>query len=392
MKPTFTHACLLHLLRLYPRAWRERYAAEVAAVLEESPTTFTALFDLLLGILDAYIHNDLFTERKFVMAQRLRSSQIMIYCSAVFFSIVMLIYTSENDFFWYPGLANQYEYHLTLVFVDYSSLLLVLTTLVGSLAFSAVLLKQILAGVHLIGFYAWGMVGATGIAILPFIFDQIVVPNGSSDALAHIIIQLPYISSLLAIFGNEISIALVFVGLQQVLIKKREQRITSSILWLLGVFAPAMLLVIQYRFAPSYLSSYNILGGTILISLIIFGSIFILAQRKRNTALSVRPRYFHFIPTVLITLFMSVILLATLFLTISLHINISDLRLMRYTILSFILLFMALPTALAYFSLARLQCTTCAGLMVVHKQTSYRCTKWLMSHFVQRYDVCLYPY
>jgi hypothetical protein len=129
MKATFARTCSLRLLRLYPRAWRERYADEVAAVLEERPATFMALFDLLLGILDAYVHSDLFTERNFVMLQRLRNSQITIYFSAVFFSIVLLLYRSEDAFFWYPGLANQRGYHLTLVFIDYLSLLLVLTTL-----------------------------------------------------------------------------------------------------------------------------------------------------------------------------------------------------------------------------------------------------------------------
>lgn len=287
------------------------------------------------------------------MLQRLRSSQIMIYCSALFFSIVMLMYTSESSFFWYPGLANQYEYHLALVLIDYSFQILVLTSLVGSLAFSAVLLKQILAGEHLSGFYTWGMVSAVGIAILPGIFYQIVVPTGGSDALAHIIIQLPYISGLLAIFGNGMCTALIFVGLQQVLIKKREQHITSSILWLLGVCVPIVLLVINYHFAPPYSSFYNIQGSAILISLIVYGSIFLLAQRKGHIASSIRSLYFHFIPPVLITLSMSAILLATLFLTIELHINISDLRLMRYTFLSFILLFMALLTALSYISLWR---------------------------------------
>ncbi len=237
MKPTFTHACLLRLLRLYPRVWRERYAAEVAAVLEESPATFAAIFDMFLSILDAYLHSDLFTERKFVMVQRLRSSQIMIYCSAVFFNIVMLLYTSESVYFWYPGLANQREYSLALALIDYSGIFLLVITLIGSLIFIAALLKQVLTDEHRSGFYVWSLLIAAPIVALPFIFYQIVVPADSTDALARVIIQLPYISSMLAIFGNEICVALVFVGLQQVLDKKKAGGFKSSIFGYLALLS-----------------------------------------------------------------------------------------------------------------------------------------------------------
>lgn len=41
------------LLRLYPRAWRERYEEEMLAVLEQHTITPTTIFDLLLGAIDA---------------------------------------------------------------------------------------------------------------------------------------------------------------------------------------------------------------------------------------------------------------------------------------------------------------------------------------------------
>jgi hypothetical protein len=44
------------LIRLYPRAWRERYGEELSALLEDrTPGPFDAL-DLLLGAVDAHIH------------------------------------------------------------------------------------------------------------------------------------------------------------------------------------------------------------------------------------------------------------------------------------------------------------------------------------------------
>ena len=44
------------LLRLYPRAWRERYLAEVAALLDERPPSLRDRLDLLRGAADAWLH------------------------------------------------------------------------------------------------------------------------------------------------------------------------------------------------------------------------------------------------------------------------------------------------------------------------------------------------
>jgi hypothetical protein len=44
------------LLRLYPRAWRERYLAEVTALLEERPPSLGDRLDLLRGAADAWLH------------------------------------------------------------------------------------------------------------------------------------------------------------------------------------------------------------------------------------------------------------------------------------------------------------------------------------------------
>ncbi len=44
------------LLRLYPRAWRERYGEELSALLEDRPTRPSDTIDLLLGAFDAHLH------------------------------------------------------------------------------------------------------------------------------------------------------------------------------------------------------------------------------------------------------------------------------------------------------------------------------------------------
>jgi hypothetical protein len=44
------------LLRLYPRAWRRRYAAEVHAMLDEEPRSLCLGVDLVAGAVDAWMH------------------------------------------------------------------------------------------------------------------------------------------------------------------------------------------------------------------------------------------------------------------------------------------------------------------------------------------------
>src|SRR5260370_9764292 len=42
------------LLRLYPRAWRERYGSEMAALVDDMPADFGVALDLLVGAGAAY--------------------------------------------------------------------------------------------------------------------------------------------------------------------------------------------------------------------------------------------------------------------------------------------------------------------------------------------------
>jgi hypothetical protein len=53
----------MRLLRLYPRAWRERYGVEMLAVLEQHDVTLATRLDLLRGAWDAWTE-----QRRYVMA------------------------------------------------------------------------------------------------------------------------------------------------------------------------------------------------------------------------------------------------------------------------------------------------------------------------------------
>ena len=64
------------LLRLYPRAWRDRYGDELAALLDEQPATLLDRLDLIRGALDARMHpqvpgTDAAPEREIPMDRKL---------------------------------------------------------------------------------------------------------------------------------------------------------------------------------------------------------------------------------------------------------------------------------------------------------------------------------
>jgi hypothetical protein len=77
----------LWLLRLYPPDWRQRYADEYAAVLEQCRLTPRTLWDIVLGALDAHLHAHLVMGRRTSMTQRLRAGEITIFCGYILFVV-----------------------------------------------------------------------------------------------------------------------------------------------------------------------------------------------------------------------------------------------------------------------------------------------------------------
>lgn len=65
------------LVRLYPRAWRERYEEEFVALLDERPASLFDLRDIALGALDAWLRPQVASERR-VMIGRMRNSVLLV--------------------------------------------------------------------------------------------------------------------------------------------------------------------------------------------------------------------------------------------------------------------------------------------------------------------------
>ena len=66
------------LVRLYPRAWRQRYEEEFVAMLEQGPVSVRGLFDVALGALDAQLRPQVASEGSMVVAERMLSSVLLV--------------------------------------------------------------------------------------------------------------------------------------------------------------------------------------------------------------------------------------------------------------------------------------------------------------------------
>ena len=78
------------ILRLYPPGWRERYEAEMAALLEEHHISWWTILDLLLGALDARLDPHYRQERQFLPLRRFKSSWRLLVASFVVFWFALL--------------------------------------------------------------------------------------------------------------------------------------------------------------------------------------------------------------------------------------------------------------------------------------------------------------
>jgi hypothetical protein len=150
------------LLRLYPRAWRDRYGEEVAAVLAEHHITYWTMLDLLLGALDAHLHRDLLPGRLISMAHRLRSSEIAIFCAFVLFCVAWLPLRLVRDPLpiWRAATAAHPELLAMLTLLDLGGSIATLAVLVGGVPLVFTALTQAAKARQ------WGRLGLFAVPVL----------------------------------------------------------------------------------------------------------------------------------------------------------------------------------------------------------------------------------
>jgi hypothetical protein len=135
------------LLRLYPRAWRDRYGDEVASVLAEHHVTYWTALDIVLGAFDAHLHGDLLPRRLTSMAHRIRSSEITTFCAFVLFCIAWLPLSLVRDPLpvWEAAAIVHPELLIALTLLGLAALVATLAILVGGLPLLVSALAQSIA-------------------------------------------------------------------------------------------------------------------------------------------------------------------------------------------------------------------------------------------------------
>lgn len=135
-----------HLLRLYPAAWRDRYADEFVALLDDCPSSPALIFDVFLGALDARLRCSALTGKVLDMAARIRSAAIAVFCAYIAFVVAGMGYQklSEYEDFTAAGQAHPLIglAHTLIAVVAGVALLAVLA---GGLPLTAAALRDALA-------------------------------------------------------------------------------------------------------------------------------------------------------------------------------------------------------------------------------------------------------
>jgi hypothetical protein len=135
------------LLQLYPAAWRERYGAEVAAVLQQHRVSLWTVVDVLVGALDAHLHPNLLPGRLISMPHRLRSSEIVVFCAFVLFCVAWLPLRLVRDPLpvWEAAVRAHPELLTTLGLLDVAGLVATLAILAGGVPILLTALGQAIA-------------------------------------------------------------------------------------------------------------------------------------------------------------------------------------------------------------------------------------------------------
>lgn len=127
--------CARYLIERYPVSWRERYSEEMLLLLEDCPPTFTTVINLIFHLFDAYAHPHLLDGRLPPVLQRMCSSELAVYGSAVLFWVAAVLVIATLPIVLYPfdiarGLSSLQP--LDNMFL-YCELLLILLILSGGL-------------------------------------------------------------------------------------------------------------------------------------------------------------------------------------------------------------------------------------------------------------------
>lgn len=158
---------VMWMLRLYPPAWRERYEAEMVALLEQHEITFWTVLDLLVGALDARLDPHYRRARQLVPMQGLQASWKWLASAGVAFWLSLFLWAGMWDTRYPAPLASSIA--IASIFFAILPFLLVLSVWI---VVQAILRKS-----------AWGFLRLLPVALLILLFFVLPLQNGWLNSL-----------------------------------------------------------------------------------------------------------------------------------------------------------------------------------------------------------------
>jgi hypothetical protein len=245
----------------YPRAWRERYESEMEQVLLSHAVTFWTLLDLLLGALDARLHPNLLPRRITTMMYRLRTSEIVIFCAFVAYSVAWFAVRFVRDPIpvWEHVVQVHPEIRTALVAVDSFGVMALLALGIGGVPMVYVVLRNALRDRQwrLLGLLAVPPLALTVLFSYALLAGEVSTqraPHGTPDApftTLALILQFGFVLLLLAaVGGSTIAVALAV----------RRSHLSDRLLC--------------FGLIPAAVVTLSMLGGlvaTIILTVLIFG-------------------------------------------------------------------------------------------------------------------------
>lgn len=368
MKTTFAHTCSLFLLCHYPCTWRERYADEAIAVLEERPATLRTLFDLAFGLLDAYLHAELFTERKLVMYQRLRNSQMAIFASLVLFTIFWVLYILSTRVYQFdlPSwdlASNTPNFAFISAAIRNVGLLAIVATLFGSGVFLSAAIKQaIVRDKRNKAPFICILLSLLALALLITLFIALMITPVSWMWEWH----LTRFTGLIVFFSLSSYIILTLLGNLLRLIQGIKSH-ELSWRFLMPTLLPALIILTLSGITAFVIAWSSIASGPhalvflrlAFVAALIIGTIFVgvgyFARKVRRVTLSSRLLRLTFVPAVLTTLAMLIVFVLLLLQIISMDMSVNALgrTLLVVSFLNVLMVCFAFPTIFACLALWR---------------------------------------
>ena len=134
-------------MRLYPRAWRERYGDEFEALLEECLHTPLDVVDILLGAMDAHLGlSDTTNWRMMNMNNKLRTAILMVFAAYIAFIVAgMSVYGFADDSPFIPMMQTDKLLALAWSTLQISALVALLAIVIGGMPLAWTIIRRALS-------------------------------------------------------------------------------------------------------------------------------------------------------------------------------------------------------------------------------------------------------